>query len=140
MASPGRISATLLESCLTKSDGIIFGRLHTWTLTFHYDKAADVLSIKAPWRDTGTWVDLLDEVRVMVDSGTGDAVAFLIKDFKSEFLANRPDLLPLWEQIKPNPIALKRMEATPFIGAFLEHMEQLAYDRDEQLDPRARAR
>ncbi len=117
------------------SDAITFGRLHTWTLTFYYDKSGDVLSIKAPWRDTGTWVDLPDQVRVMVDPSTGDAVAFLIKDFRKGFLAKRPDLQPLWEQIKPNPIALKRMEATPFIGAFLEHMERLAYDRDTQLDP-----
>ena len=110
--------------------------MHTWTLTFYYDKAGDSLSIKAPWRDTGTWVDLPDEIRVMVDPASGDAIAFLIREFKRGFLSKRPDLVPLWEQIKPHPIALKRMEATPFIGAFLEHLERLTYDREKQLDPR----
>lgn len=115
---------------MIKSDAITFGRLHTWTLTFYYDKVGDSLSIKAPWGDTGTWVELPDQVQVMVDLASGDATAFLIKDFSRGFLARRPDLVPLWEQIKPNPIALKRMEATPFIGAFLEDMERLTYDRD----------
>ena len=119
---------------MTKSHAINFGTLHTWTLTFYYDKAADRLSIKAPWRDGGIWVELPDAARVLVDPDTGEAVAFDIQRFAANFLAKRPDLQPLWKQVKP-ALALRRMEATPFIGQFLEHMERLAYDRDKQLDP-----
>ena len=119
-----------------KSNAITFGRLHTWTLTFFYDKGKDVLTIRAPWRDDGPWVQLPEGVEIMVDRATGEGVAFKIMGFRS-FLARRPELAALWEQVKPSPIALRRMENTPFIGAFLEHMERLVYDRDKQLNPAA---
>jgi hypothetical protein len=121
---------------LAKSHAITFGRLHTWTLTFHYDRPRDILSIRAPWRDEGRWIDLGEGVQVLADPATGEAVAFRISGFRG-FLGRRPDLAELWEQVKPNPITLRRMENTPFIAAFLEHMERLAYDRDQQLDPTA---
>ena len=115
---------------------ITFGRLHTWTLTFYYDKAKDLLSIRAPWRDNGAWLDLGEGVQVMVDIPSGEAVAFRIAKFR-HFLAEHADLAQLWLQVQPSPIALRRMENTPFIASFLEHMERLAYDRDAQLDPSA---
>ncbi len=124
------------EGCiLLKGHAITFGRLHTWTLTFYYVKETDVLVIRSPWHEEGTWVDLPDEVRIKVDPQTGEAVEFQIKTFRRRFLAKRPDLLPLWGQIKPTPIALRRMENTPFIAVFLGHMERLTYDRTQQLDP-----
>ncbi len=118
-----------------KAEAITFGRLHTWTLAFHYQKDTDALTIKAPWPQKGVWVDLPDNVRVMVDPQTGEALEFQIMAFKGHFLANRPDLAALWGQVKPSPIALRRMENTPFIHYFLEHVEQLAYQRDQQLHP-----
>ena len=114
---------------------ITFGRLHTWTLTFYYDKAADTLSIRAPWKHAAVWVDLADNVRIKVDPQTGEAVEFQIKAFGGQFLAGRPDLAALWGQVKPSPIALRRMENTPFIHHFLEHMERLTYDREQPVDP-----
>lgn len=118
-----------------KGDAITFGRLHTWTLSFSYDKKTDVLIIRSPWQQAGAWVDLPDGVRIKVDPQTGDALEFHIASFTRAFLAKRPDLQATWGQVKPNPIALKRMEATPFIRHFLEHMEQLAYQRAKQLEP-----
>lgn len=118
-----------------KSEAITFGRLHTWTLSFFYDKAADALAIKSPWSGEGAWVDLPDGIRVRVDPQTGDAVEFRVAAFRAAFLAGRPNLAALWGQVKPSPIALRRMENTPFIHGFLEHVGQLAYQRDEQLDP-----
>ena len=121
---------------MLKGNAITFGRLHTWTLTLYYIKAADTLSIKAPWRgDRAVWVELADKVRIKVDAQTGEAVEFHIGDFQRGFQANRADLAPLWGQVKPTPIALRRMENTPFIHEFLEHMERLAYDRSQMLDP-----
>lgn len=123
---------------MIKNRAITFGRLHTWTLTFYYDKAKDVLSIRAPWREQGEWVDLPDAglrgkdsgiVQVMVDPQTSEAVAFRIPTFQG-FLARHPELQVPWEQVKPSPIALRRMENTRFIGFFLELMERLAYDQD----------
>ena len=118
-----------------KSEAITFGRLHTWTLSFFYDKAADALAIKSPWSGEGAWVDLPDGIRVRVDPQTGDAVEFRVAAFRAAFLAGRPNLAALWGQVKPSPIALRRMENTPFIHGVLEHVGQLAYQRDEQLDP-----
>ncbi len=118
-----------------KSQAITFGRLHTWTLTFYYKKDTDTLTIRAPWNQPGVWVDLPDQVRIRVDPQTGEAVEFVIASFRKDFLAKRPDLAALWGQVKPSPIALRRRENTPFIDLFLEHMEQLAYDRDRQLHP-----
>ena len=114
---------------------ITLGRLHTWTLTFFYQKEADVLTIKAPWTQEGAWVDLPDSVRVHVDPQTGEAFEFHIAEFRRNFLAKRPDLVESYGQVKPNPIALRRMENTPFIHQFLEHVAQLANDREEQLRP-----
>lgn len=131
---------------MPKSHAITFGRLHTWTLTFYYDKGRDVLTIRAPWREEAPSaageppqlaIDLPEGVRVTVERTSGEALAFTIPAFRKRFLAVRPDLAALWEQVKPSPIALRRMENTPFIGSFLEHMERLAYDRDLQLDPSA---
>lgn len=121
---------------MIKSHAITFGRLYTWTLTFYYDKVQDVLSIRAPWRDQGKPVELPDGVQVMVDPATGEAVAFRITAFR-QFLAKHIELQVPWEQVRPSPIALRRMENTPFIGAFLEVMERLAYDGGAQVDPRA---
>ena len=118
-----------------KGHAVTFGRLHTWTLTFYYIRETDVLTIRSPWRDSGSWADLPDGVRIKVEPNTGEATEFEIKDFKKSFLAKRPDLLSLWGQIKPTPLALRRMENTPFIEPFLEHMERLVYDRDRQLNP-----
>ena len=118
-----------------KAEAITFGRLHTWTLAFHYRKDTDSLTIKAPWPQEGVWVDLPDNVRVLVDPQTGEAVEFQIMAFKGDFLAKRPDLAALWRQVKPSPIVLRRMENTPFIQHFLEHIEQLAYQRGQQLRP-----
>jgi hypothetical protein len=118
-----------------KGDAITFGRLHTWTLSFFYDKKTDILIIRSPWQQAGSWVDLPDGVRVKVDSQTGDALEFHIARFVRGFLATRPDLQATWGQVKPNPIALKRMEATPFIRHLLGHMEQLAYQRTKALEP-----
>jgi len=120
---------------MIRGHAITFGRLHTWTLAFYYDRARDHLTIRAPWRQEGVWVDLPDQVRVRVDPQTGDALEFQIMAFQRGFLARRPDLAALWGQVKPSPIALRRMENTPFIEQFLEHMERLAYDRDRQIDP-----
>ena len=126
-----------------KSHAITFGRLHTWTLTFYYDRAKDTLSIRAPWRDEGVWVELPDPdlhgkdsgaVQVLVDRPTSEAVAFKIAGFL-RFLARHPELQVPWEQVKPSPIALRRMENTRFIGFFLELMERLAYDQDIHLEP-----
>ena len=122
---------------MLKGHAITFGRLHTWTLTFYYVKETDVLTIRSPWREQGVWIDLPDDVRIKADPQNGEAVEFEIEGFQRNFLAKRPDLQPLWGQIKPTPIALRRMENTPFIGEFLEHMERLAYDRERQLDPSA---
>ena len=118
-----------------KAEAITFGRLHTWTLAFHYRKDTDLLTIKAPWPQEGVWVDLPDNVRVLVDPQTGEAVEFQIMAFNGHFLAKRPDLAALWGQVKPSPIALRRMENTPFIPRFLEHIEQLANERAQQLRP-----
>ncbi len=118
-----------------KGDAITFGRLHTWTLSFYYDKKSDKLIIRSPWQQEGAWVDLPDNVRLKVDPQTGEAVEFHIASFLRTFVANRPDLKATWGQVNPNPIALRRMEATPFIGRFLEHMEQLAYRRAKALEP-----
>lgn len=118
-----------------RSDAITFGRLHTWTLAFYYRKEDDFLSIRAPWSQQGSWVELPDNVRIKVDPQTGEALELQIKDFRRNFLAKRPDLAPLWGQVKPSPIALRRMENTPFIALFLEHMEQLCYQRDKQIRP-----
>ena len=122
---------------MLKGRAITFGRLHTWTLTFHFQKATDTLSIRAPWQGEGAWVDLPDDVRIKVDPQTGEGVEFNITSFRTHFLARRPDLAALWGQVQPSPIALRRMENTPFIHAFLQHMERLAYDRERQLDPSA---
>ena len=117
---------------------LTFGRLHTWTLSFFYEKSADRLTIRAPWRGAGAvWVDLPDGVRVKADPQTGEVVEFQIERLMSSFLPARPDLSPLWGQVKPTPVALRRMENTPFIERFLEHMERLAYDREKLIDPRA---
>jgi len=120
-----------------KSHAITFGRLYTWTLSFYYNKDKDFLSVKAPWKDEGVWVDLPDHVRVRVDPQTGDAVEVQIMAFQKTFLAQRPHLMPLWSQVKPTPVALRRGENTPFIPEFLEEMERLTYDRAKQLDPAA---
>ena len=120
---------------MLKGHAITFGRLYTWTLTFYYAKEKDMLTIRSPWQEEGVWIDLPDDVRIKADPQTGEAVEFEIEGFQRSFLAKRPDLQPLWGQIKPTPIALRRMENTPFIGEFLEHMERLAYDRERQLDP-----
>ena len=80
-------------------------------------------------------MELENKVRVEVDPQTGDGVAFEIEDFRRGFLAKRPYLAPLWEQVQPTPIALRRMENTPFVGAFLHEMERLTYQRATQLDP-----
>ena len=120
---------------MLKGHAVTFGRLHTWTLTFHYVQDTDTLTIRAPWQQPGVWVDLPDDVRIRVDPQTGEAVEFHIRAFQRGFLAKRPDLRALWGQVKPTPIALRRMENTPFIREFLEHMERLAYDRGSQLDP-----
>ncbi|MBI3744276.1 MAG: hypothetical protein HY261_08345 [Chloroflexi bacterium] len=120
-----------------KAEAITFGRLHTWTLSFYYDKRRDWLAIRAPWPAGGRWIELPDNLRIKVDPQTGDALEFQIKDFQKVFLAKRPDLQPQWEQIKPSPIALRRMENTPFIHHFLEHVQQLTYQRGEQLRPAA---
>ena len=114
---------------------ITFGRLHTWTLSFYYQEAEDVLRIRAPWNQEGAWVDLPDGLQVKVDAQTGEASEFRIENFRSGFLAQRPDLAASYAQVKPSPIALRRMENTPFIHHFLEHVAQLANDRDEQLRP-----
>ena len=126
---------------MIKSHAITFGRLHTWTLTFYHDRARDAVSIRAPWRGEGVWVDLPDPdpsgknglVQVMVDPATGEAAAFKVPDFR-RFLARHLDLQVPWGQVKPSPIALRRMENTPFIAIFLELMERLAYDGDLQMD------
>ena len=118
-----------------KGHAITFGRLHTWTLSFYYVKETDTLTIRSPWRDEGVWVELPDNVRIRIEPESGEAVEFQIRNFRRGFLIKRPDLLPLWGQIKPTPLALRRMENTPFIAPFLEHMERLAYDRERQLDP-----
>ncbi len=118
-----------------KSEAITFGRLHTWTLTFHYRKETDTLTVRAPWSQPGVWVEVPDKVRIRVDPQTGEAAEFVIQDFRKGFLAKRPDLLALWGQVKPSPIALRRMENTPFIALFLEHMEQLTYRRERQIHP-----
>ena len=55
-----------------RAQAITFGRLHTWTLSFYYDKAADSLTIRAPWRQEGVWVELPEQVRVYVDRQTGE--------------------------------------------------------------------
>lgn len=128
---------------MIKSHAITFGRLHTWTLTFYYDKAQDILAIRAPWREAGVWVELPEDpearvprggVHVMVDPATGEAVAFKIDNFRS-FLSRHLELQAPWEQVKPSPIALRRMENTPFIALFLELMERRAYDHATQIDP-----
>ena len=118
-----------------KGQAITFGRLHTWTLVFYYNKAADSLNIKTPWTQEGAWAELPDAVRVKVDPQTGEAVEFQIESFRKGFLAHRPGLAALWGQVKPSPIALRRMENTPFISEFLVHVAQLAYQRDLQLIP-----
>ena len=111
-------------------NAITFGRLHTWTLTFFYDKKRDFLRIKTSWPESGAWVELEPKVRIEVDPQTGEALAFEIEEFRLGFLARRPYLAPLWGQVQPTPIALRRMENTPFIASFLELMERLAYDPD----------
>ena len=118
-----------------KGGAITFGRLHTWTLSFFYDRATDVLTIKSPWSGEGAWVELPNGVSVRVDPQTGEAVEFRVEALRTRLLAARPDLAALWGQVKPSPIALRRMENTPFIHSFLEHVGQLAYQRDEQLNP-----
>ncbi len=118
-----------------RAQAITFGRLHTWTLSFYYDKAADALTIRAPWRQEGVWVELPEQVRVYVDRQTGEGFAFEIGAFRSGFLAKRPDLAETWRQVDPSPMALRRMENTPFIRGFLTHVQQLAWERDRQLDP-----
>lgn len=121
---------------MLKGHAITFGRLHTWTLTFYYVKATDTLSIKAPWRGADAlWIELPDNVSIRVDPQTGEAVEFRIRNFQHGFLATRRDLAPLWGQVKPTPMTLRRMENTPFIQGFLEHMERLTYDRSQLLDP-----
>ena len=65
-----------------RAQAITFGRLHTWTLSFYYDKAADVLTIRAPWRQEGVWVELPEQVRVYVDRQTGEGFAFEIGAFR----------------------------------------------------------
>ena len=128
---------------MIKSHVITFGRLHTWTLTFYYDKAKDILTIRAPWRDAGVWVELPEDpgarapkggLQVLVDPATGEAVAFKIAGFR-DFLSRHSGLQVPWEQVKPSPIALRRMENTPFIALFLELMERHAYDHATQIDP-----
>ena len=80
-------------------------------------------------------MELENKVRVEVDPQTGDGLAFEIEDFRRGFLAKRPCLAPLREQVQATPIALRRMESTPFISAFLHEMERLIYQRVPQLDP-----
>lgn len=121
-----------------KSQAITFGRLHTWTLTFFFDKATDTLTIRAPWPQDGEWVDLPDGLHVKVDPQTGEAYEFRIEGFHSVFLAKRSDLAASYTQIKPAPIALRRMENTPFIHQFLEHVGQLTSRPEEQVKPPVR--
>ena len=120
---------------MIKGDSITFDRLDTWTLTFFYNKETDFLRISAPWAGEGKWVELPGQVRVKVDIQTGEAVGFEFKDFTKSFLAARPELAADWEQVKPNPITLRRRENPPFIAHFLEHAKELAYQREKQLDP-----
>ena len=115
-------------------EAITFGRLDTWTLTFHYEKTTDTLTIRAPWVGEARWVELPDGVRVRVDAQTGEAAEFRVTALR-KFLAARPDLEPLWEQVKPAPITLRRRENTPFIARFLDHVKQLAYQREKQIVP-----
>ena len=118
-----------------RGQAITVGRLHTWTLSFFYDKGADTLTIRAPWRQEGVWVDLSEQVRVRVDKQTGEGFEFEIKAFRASFLPKRADLVETWGQVNPSPMALRRMENTPFIRHFLAHIQQLAWERDRQLDP-----
>lgn len=120
-----------------KGHAITYGRLYTWTLTVYYNKDKDALTLKAPWRDDGIWVDLPDHVRVRVDPQTGDAIEIQIMAFLKSFLPTRPHLAPLWSQVKPVPIAWRRGENTPFIPEMVQEMERLTYDRARQLDPAA---
>ena len=66
-----------------KGQAITFGRLHTWTLSFYFQKAKDHLTIRSPWSADGTWVSLPDNVSVKVDPQTGEAVEFEIAEIGS---------------------------------------------------------
>jgi len=118
-----------------KSRQFTFGRLYTWTLTFYYDKASDTLHIRSPWTDPGEWIDLGEGVRIRVRPESEDALEFEVKNFEKGFLAKRPDLATAWTQVKPNPIALRRMENTPFLGLFLCRVQQLISNRADQPKP-----
>ena len=118
-----------------RARAITFGRLHTWTLSFFYDKGSDTLTIRAPWLQDGVWVELHEQVRVRVDKQTGEGFEFEVKSFRASFLVKRLDLAETWGQVNPSPMALRRMENTPFIRHFLTHVQQLAWKRERQLDP-----
>ena len=120
---------------MTKGASITFGRLHTWTLTFYYNRATDTLYIRSPWNLPGAWIDLPDGVKVKVNADTGDALEFEVKDLARGFLSKRPDVARAWSQVTPSPIALRRMENTPFIDLFLAHVQQLISNHTREVKP-----
>ncbi len=112
-----------------------FGRWHTVELPFYYNQREDTLAIRYPFPEEFITISLLDGIEVLADPDTGEAIELHIRNLQRNLLPKYPEIAAAWQQVKPSPIALRRMENTPFIHAFLEHMARLAYDRERQLDP-----